>query len=141
MNLRLDRQTSSAIEVAHWLAEQPQVARVNCPMLPGAPGHDLWARDFTGGCGLMSVVLKGGDTVGIHRLIDALELFGIGYSWGGFESLVVPFDAGRVRTASAFPPEAWGVENRLGVRLSIGLEDPEDLMADLEQALAAMDAA
>ncbi len=141
MALRLDRSTRSALRIAEWLSHRGEVARVLCPMLPGAPGHDLWQRDFTGGCGLFSFVLAGRDAAARAKFIDALELFGIGFSWGGFESLVIPFDAGRVRTASAYPPESWGVENTLGVRLSIGLEDAEDLMADLEQALAAMDGA
>ena len=97
-------------------------------------------RDFAGGCGLLSFVLAGRDAAARARFIDALELFGIGYSWGGYESLVIPFDAGRVRTASPWPPAAWRSEDRLGVRLSLGLEDPQDLIADLTQAFAAMDA-
>ena len=108
---------------------------------PGAAGHDLWRRDFTGGCGLLSFVLAGRDEAARARFIDALELFGIGYSWGGFESLAIPFDAGRVRTASPWPPRGWRSEDRLGVRLSLGLEDAADLIADLTQAFAAMDRA
>lgn len=140
MGVRLDKATSSSIEIARFLAQRPEIAHILCPMLPGAPGHELWSRDFTGGCGLFSFVFKGRDEAARARFIDALELFGIGFSWGGFESLVIPFDAGRVRTASKWPPEGWGVEDRLGIRLSIGLEAAEDLMADLEQALAAMGA-
>jgi cystathionine beta-lyase len=75
------------------------------------------------------------------RFIDALNLFGIGYSWGGFESLVTPFDAGELRSATPWPPTGWPDDARLGVRLSIGLEDSSDLIADLAQAFAAMDAA
>jgi len=111
---------------------------VLCPMLPGAPGHDLWARDFTGGCGLFSFVLKGADDAARSRLINALQLFGIGYSWGGFESLVIPFDPANIRTASAWPPAGYAAEDRLGVRLSIGLEDPDDLIADLAAGFDAM---
>jgi cystathionine beta-lyase len=107
-------------------------------MLPGAPGHDLWQRDFTGGCGLFSFVPKARDVAARARLIDALELFGIGYSWGGYESLVIPFDPARVRSVMAWPPRGWNSEDRLGIRLSIGLEDPQDLIADLERGLAAM---
>ena len=140
MGVRLEKATSSSIEIARFLSQRAEIAHVLCPMLPGAPGHELWSRDFTGGCGLFSFVLKGRDEAARARFIDALELFGIGYSWGGFESLVIPFDAGRARTASQWPPAAWGVEDRLGIRLSIGLEAAEDLMADLEQALVAMDA-
>nr|WP_235912604.1 cystathionine beta-lyase [Croceibacterium salegens] len=141
MGVRLDRSTATALRLAEWLAGRDEVAHVLCPMLPGAPGHELWRRDFTGGCGLFSFVLKGRDAAARARFVDALDLFGIGYSWGGFESLVVPFDAGRVRTASAWPPAGWGVEDRLGIRLSIGLEAAEDLMGDLDKAFAAMDAA
>ena len=76
-----------------------------CPMLPGAPGHELWKRDFTGGCGLFSFVLKGRDDGSRPRFIDALELFGIGYSWGGFESLAIAVDRRACATVSAWPPE------------------------------------
>ena len=141
MGVRLEKATATAMEVAGFLSHRPEIAHVLCPMLPGAPGHELWSRDFTGGCGLFSFVLKGRDEAARARFIDALELFGIGYSWGGFESLVIPFDAGRVRTASKWPPKDWRDADRLGVRLSLGLEDAADLIADIGQALAAMDAA
>jgi cystathionine beta-lyase len=101
-------------------------------MLPAGPGHDIWQRDFTGGCGLFSFVLKGEDRAIRGRFIDALELFGIGYSWGGFESLAIPFDP--PRTFRRWPP---GVAGELGIRLSIGLEDPDDLIRDLAQGLKA----
>ena len=139
MGTRLDRSTASALEVARWLSARPEVAHVLCPMLPGAAGHDLWSRDFSGGCGLFSFVLKGRDAAARARFIDALALFGIGYSWGGFESLVIPFDPARVRSETRWPLPGWQGEDRLGVRLSIGLEDPGDLIADLAQAFAAMD--
>jgi len=106
-------------------------------MLSGAPGHDLWLRDFTGGCGLFSFVLRGG-AAERARFIDALDLFGIGYSWGGYESLVIPFDPARARSATQWPPAGWSPEDRFGVRLSIGLEDPGDLIRDLERGFAAM---
>jgi cystathionine beta-lyase len=108
-------------------------------MLPGAPGHDLWRRDFTGGCGLFSFVLRGRRPSDRARFIDALERFGIGYSWGGFESLVIPFDPARARSVTAWPPAGWDAQDRLGVRLSVGLEDPDDLVRDLEQAFDAME--
>lgn len=131
--VRLERETASALAVARWLAGRPEVAQVLCPMLPGAPGHDLWLRDFSGGCGLFSFILANGiDDAARCRLIDALELFGIGYSWGGFESLALPVDPGRIRTASR-----WAAPG-LAVRLSIGLEDPDDLIADLERGFVAM---
>lgn len=139
MGVRLERETAGALRIAEWLNRRDDVAHVLCPMLPGAPGHDLWQRDFTGGCGLFSFVLKGRDDGARCRLIDALQLFGIGYSWGGFESLALPFDVEPVRSRMEWPKTAWGVEDRLGIRLSIGLEDAGDLIADLEQAFAAMD--
>lgn len=138
MGVRLEREAASALRIAEWLAGQPEVAHVLCPMLPGSPGHELWRRDFTGSCGLFSFVLKGATPSLRARFIDALELFGIGYSWGGYESLVIPFDPARVRSATQWPPTGWNAEDKLGVRISIGLEDPEDLMADLERGFAAM---
>ena len=132
---------ASALAIAEWLATRDEVARVLCPMLPGSPGHELWRRDFTGGCGLLSFVLSGRDDAARARFIDALALFGIGYSWGGFESLVTPFDPAGIRSATPWPPKGRRAEDQLGVRLSIGLEDPADLIADLAQAFAAMEAA
>ncbi|MFC3102094.1 cystathionine beta-lyase [Altererythrobacter lauratis] len=140
MGLRLERGAASALALAQWLAGRPEVAHVLCPLLPGAPGHDLWARDFTGGCGLFSFVLTGRTPAHRARLIDALNLFGIGYSWGGFESLVIPFDPQRARSETSWPPAGWNKDDRLGVRLAIGLEDAGDLIADLEAAFVAMDA-
>ncbi len=138
LGVRLERETASALRIAEWLAARPEVARVLCPMLPGAPGHELWQRDFAGGCGLFSFVLAGRDPAARARFIDALELFGIGFSWGGYESLVIPFDPARARTSTPWPPSAWNPADRLGIRLSIGLEDPEDLIRDLERGFAAM---
>ncbi|MBC2664008.1 cystathionine beta-lyase [Novosphingobium flavum] len=137
MGVRLERETQSALAIAHWLEERPEVARVLCPMLPGSPGYDLWRRDFTGGCGLFSLVLRGKDAAARNALIDALSLFGIGYSWGGFESLVTPLDPAGARSASSWPLAGMDEADRFGVRLSIGLEDPADLIADLERGLAA----
>jgi len=138
MALRLERSAASALEIARWLSARPEVAHVLCPMLPGAPGHELWQRDFSGGCGLFSFVLKGGSSGGRARFIDALDLFGIGFSWGGFESLAIPADPARARSATPWPPADWDTNNKLGVRLAIGLEDPTDLIADLERGFAAM---
>ena len=139
MELRLERTAASALEIARWLQGREEVAHVLCPMLPGSPGHDTWQRDFTGGCGLFSFVLKGRDDAARCRLVDALELFGIGYSWGGFESLALPIDPATIRTATVWPPANWDEANRFGIRLAIGLEDPADLIADLDRAFAAMD--
>ena len=141
MAVRLERETASALTIARWLDGRSEIARVLCPMLPGSPGHDLWQRDFTGGCGLLSFVLRGGDAASRARLIDRLELFGIGYSWGGYESLAVPIDPARDRSVTAWPPADTDPEDRFAVRLSIGLEDPADLIADLERGFSAMAAA
>ena len=138
MGLRLERQTQSALAIAQWLEGREDVAQVLCPMLPGATGHELWQRDFTGGCGLFSFVLKGGDDAARCRLVDALDMFGIGYSWGGFESLALPFEVEPVRSHMAWPKPGWGVEDRYAVRLSIGLEAEDDLIADLDQAFEIM---
>ncbi|HEX8639803.1 MAG TPA: cystathionine beta-lyase [Allosphingosinicella sp.] len=127
LDVRLRRHEENGLKVAHWLKAQPQVADVRHPALPACPGHEHWQRDFEGSTGLFSFVLKGGDAAAQARLIDALQLFGIGYSWGGFESLVVPADP--VRTATS---TEW--EGPI-VRLHIGLEDPDDLIADLARGL------
>jgi cystathionine beta-lyase len=129
MAVRLRQHEASALRIARWLGEQPQVAAVLHPALSDCPGHDLWARDFKGASGLFSFVLKGGDDAGRTRFIEALELFGLGYSWGGYESLVVPADPERLRTATR-----WTSEGPL-VRLQIGLEDADDLIEDLAAAL------
>ncbi len=128
LDVRIRRAGDSGLAIAHWLAAQPGVASVLHPAMPGAPGHDLWVRDFAGTSGLFGFTLKSATKSQRGKLIDALTLFGIGYSWGGFESLVVPCDPVR----SAVP---WLGDGPL-VRLSIGLEDPADLIADLAQALA-----
>jgi cysteine-S-conjugate beta-lyase len=130
MGVRLRQHEENALAVANWLKAQPQVARVLHPALPDCPGHDIWSRDFKGSSGLFSFVLRGGGDSDRTQLIDGLELFGIGYSWGGFESLVVPVDPAPVRTVTD-----WQAEGPL-VRLHIGLEDPDDLIEDLERGLA-----
>lgn len=130
MGVRLEAQTRAALEVAAWLEAQPQVARVLCPLLPSDPGHALWRRDFTGGCGLFAFVLASNDRAAAARMVDALELFGIGYSWGGYESLALAISPQDYRTVMASPDAAGPA-----IRLSIGLEDPDDLIADLEQGL------
>ena len=131
LGVRLRQHEESALKVAQWLAERPEVARVLHPAMPDAPGHEHWRRDFRGASGLFSVVLNTGDDLARSRFIDGLRHFGIGFSWGGYESLVLPVDLNRIRTASA-RPEGEG----LIVRFHIGLEDVEDLVADLEQAFS-----
>lgn len=134
MGVRLDAETRSAIKIAQWLETQPQVARVLCPLLPSDPGHALWQRDFTGGCGLFAFVLESDDPDAPGRVADALQLFGIGYSWGGFESLALPITP-QAHRAVMTSPNGTGGSPRGALRLSIGLEDPDDLIADLAQAL------
>jgi cystathionine beta-lyase len=138
MGVRLEVETRSAIKIARWLESQPQVARVLCPLLPSDPGHTLWQRDFTGGCGLFAFVLASDDPDAPARVADALELFGIGYSWGGFESLALPIAPQLHRAVMATPNGTKGGANG-ALRLSIGLEDPDDLIGDLAQALAIAD--
>lgn len=141
MGLRLQQETSTALELSKWLDSRAEVAKVLCPMLPGSPGHDIWNRDFNGGCGLFSFVFQGKDGAARDAFIDALTLFGIGYSWGGFESLITPLDPAGLRTATQWPLSGMDPADRFGVRLSIGLEGIADLKADLERALAAWAAA
>jgi cysteine-S-conjugate beta-lyase len=129
MAVRLKQHETSALKIAHWLSDQPEVARVLHPALPECPGHAFWQRDFKGATGLFSFVLNGGTEAARNALIDSLHHFGIGYSWGGFESLAVPSDPGKWRTATKW--EAAGP----GVRLQVGLEDADDLIADLRAGL------
>jgi cystathionine beta-lyase len=127
LSVRLERHQKNALAVARWLQGRPEVARVLYPALPEDPGHALWRRDFLGASGLFGVVLKPAPKAAVYALIDALDLFGIGSSWGGFESLILPTNPGRQRTATQF--EAEGPT----LRLHIGLEDPDDLIADLDR--------
>jgi cystathionine beta-lyase len=129
MGVRLRQHEASALRIAHWLEEQPQVAQVLHPALPGCPGHDLWRRDFKGASGLFTFVLNGGGEAERARFVDGLRHFGIGYSWGGFESLALPIDPARVRTVGASPQKGPMV------RIQIGLEDPLDLIEDLAAGL------
>ena len=130
LSVRLKAHETGALAVARWLKDQPEVARVLHPALPDCPGHALWARDFAGSSGLFSFVLAGGDDAARARLIDGLAHFGIGFSWGGYESLALPVDPAAIRTVTT-----WQAEGPL-VRLQIGLEDPQDLIADLAAGLA-----
>ncbi|USU08339.1 cystathionine beta-lyase [Sphingomonadaceae bacterium OTU29MARTA1] len=135
MAVRLAQHQRSALEIARWLEGRSEVAHVLHPALPSCPGHDVWARDFKGSSGLFAFALNGGSEAARAALIDRLDLFGIGYSWGGFESLAIPADPARIRTAA--PRDYAGPL----VRLQIGLEDSADLIADLDHGLAAFRAA
>jgi cystathionine beta-lyase len=130
LGARLERHQKSALELARWLTERPEVARVIHPALPSDPNYALWKRDFTGASGLFSIVLNPVPTAKLAAMLDGLKLFGMGYSWGGFESLIVPFDPTTYRTATK-----WKAEGP-ALRLHVGLEDVEDLKADLEAGFA-----
>jgi cysteine-S-conjugate beta-lyase len=129
--VRLDQHFRSGLTVARWLEQRPEVLRLLHPALPSHPGHAIWKRDFTGACGLFSVVFKPVPQKAVFAFLDELELFGIGASWGGFESLAIPFDCTSVRTATRWQPGGPTV------RFHIGLEAVEDLLADLERGFAA----
>ncbi|MGA7455905.1 MAG: cystathionine beta-lyase [Methyloceanibacter sp.] len=130
LGVRLARHQQSALEIARWLAERPEVARVIHPGLPSDPGHTIWKRDFTGASGLFSIVLKPVPHERLAAMLDGLSLFGMGYSWGGFESLILPFDPRAYRSATQ-----WQAEGP-ALRLHIGLEDVDDLKADLDAGFA-----
>ena len=131
--VRLRHQMEAGLAVAEWFAGRPEVRRVLHPALPGAPGHDIWRRDFTGACSLFGVEFDPRFTVAAtHALVEALSLFGIGASWGGYESLALPTNGFISRSASPFPFEGPVV------RFHVGLEDVADLTADLDRGLAAL---
>lgn len=132
LEVRLKRHGESGLEVAEWLAGQPQVARVLHPALPGDPGHGIWKRDFTGAAGLFGAVLKPAPRAAVEAFLNRLQLFGLGFSWGGYESLAIHCDP-QIRR-SCGPSHLEGPL----IRLNIGLEDPQDLIADLRQALDAL---
>lgn len=130
--VRLERHMATGVTLANWFAKRPEVARVIHPALPGDAGYSIWKRDFTGASGLFSIVLNPAPTPAVHAFVDALTLFGIGYSWGGFESLVMPQNPADYRTATT-----WNEPGQL-IRFHAGLEDVTDLISDLENAFAAM---
>ncbi|HEY8381738.1 MAG TPA: cystathionine beta-lyase [Microvirga sp.] len=130
MALRLREHEKQALDMARWLAARPEVARVLHPGLETDPGHAIWKRDFKGASGLFSVVLKPCSDQALAAMLDGLELFGMGYSWGGFESLVIPFDCATYRTVTPWTPGGHSL------RFHIGLEDLSDLKADLDAGFA-----
>jgi len=135
LGVRLARHYQSGLTVARWLAKRPEVLRVLHPALESDPGHKIWQRDFSGGCGLFSIVLKPTAEKSVYAFMNELALFGMGYSWGGFESLVISFDSAEYRTATKWAPGGPTL------RFHIGLEDPDDLIADLEHGFKALQAA
>lgn len=134
MQVRLEQHQKNAMEVASWLQARPEVARVLYPALGNDPGHTIWKRDFTGASGLFSAVLQPANDAQLEAFFDGLELFGMGSSWGGYESLLTPNDPSDYRTATT-----WEAEGPL-VRLHIGLENPADLIADIEAGFGRMKA-
>jgi cystathionine beta-lyase len=135
MGVRLRRHQESTLTVTKWLAARPEVKRVIYPALASDPGHAIWKRDFRGASGLFSLVLHPVPKAAVHAFLDTLKLFGMGFSWGGYESLVISFDCAEYRTAGVWAPGGPTL------RFHIGLEDTGDLIADLERGFAAMTAA
>ena len=126
---RLAKHGESGLAIAAWLQGRPEVARVYHPALPGAPGHDLWARDYSGSCGLFAFALRPGPEAAVNAFLDELTLFGLGFSWGGFEGLAISCDH-QLKTRTLHPDYGGPL-----IRLHIGLENAGDLIADLERAL------
>jgi cystathionine beta-lyase len=135
LSVRLAQHYRSGLDMARWLAARPEIARVLHPALETDPGHAIWKRDFTGASGLFSVVLKPAPQKAVDAMLDTVKLFGMGFSWGGFESLVIPFDCDSYRTATKWSPGGPTL------RLHIGLESVDDLKADLDRGFAALRAA
>jgi cystathionine beta-lyase len=131
LEVRLTHHQVSGLKVAHWLQARPEIQRVLHPALESHPGHALWQRDFTGACGLFSVVFRPARQEAVNAFLNKLTLFGIGASWGGYESLAIPFDCAPIRTATRWAPGGPAV------RFHIGLEDVSDLLTDLEEGFAA----
>jgi cysteine-S-conjugate beta-lyase len=130
--VRLERHYQSGLAVARWLEQRPEVLHILHPAMECHPGHAIWKRDFSGASGLFSIVLRPAPQKAVYAFLDTLELFGIGASWGGYESLAIPFDCTNVRTATRWQPGGPTV------RFHIGLEAVEDLVADLERGFAAL---
>jgi cystathionine beta-lyase len=129
LSVRLRAHEEKALVVARWLQARPEVERVLHPAFEACPGHQHWKRDFEGSSGLFSFVLREGGRKEATAIVDRLKLFGIGFSWGGYESLAIPVTPPRTVDAQ--------MKGRAIIRLQIGLEDPADLIADIEQAFAA----
>jgi cystathionine beta-lyase len=133
MQLRVKEAERRGLEMAAWLQQQPEVKTILHPAFPSCPGHALWQRDFTGSTGLFSVILQPDfDKQALAAMLDHMAIFGMGYSWGGFESLIIPFDCRQYRTATEWNPGG------LAIRLQIGLEDMQDLKTDLREGLDRM---
>ena len=136
LHLRLKEAEARALQIAQWLAARPEVDRVLHPAFADCPGHEFWKRDFSGSSGLFSIVLKAHYTrADVARMLDHMAIFGMGFSWGGFESLIIPFNCADYRTATQWQPGVYSL------RLQIGLEDVQDLIVDLENGFARLNLA
>ncbi len=132
MALRLDHQGKTALRIADWLQAKTGVKRILHPALPGCDGHDIWKRDYTGASGVFAIQLEAAPPAAIAAMLDEMQIFGMGYSWGGFESLILPYDCDHRANKGCGSPM---------LRLQIGLEDEDDLKADLNSALQRFNAA
>ena len=135
MGVRMPRHFENALAVAKWLQDRPEVTRVMYPALPNDPGHTIWKRDFTGASGLFGFVVDTDDQTKLAAMLDGLEFFGMGASWGGYESLLIPAWPEKNRTATE-----WDVPGQT-LRIHVGLEDPDDLIADLDKGFARLNKA
>lgn len=134
LSVRLERHMKTGIALASWLEQRPEVSRILHPALPSDPGHELWKRDFSGASGLFGFILHDVPKKAVDAMLDSLSLYGMGASWGGFESLILPTKPGPIRTASE-----WKAEGP-SLRIHAGLEDIEDLKADLEKGFEVLKA-
>ena len=135
LDVRMERHQETGLALANWLAARPEVATVLHPALPSCPGHDIWKRDFTGSSGLFSIMLNDVSMARVEAMLDGMEIFAMGFSWGGFESLMIPANPASIRTATQ-----WKAKGPL-LRLHAGQEDPRDLIADLEAGFARLNGA
>jgi cystathionine beta-lyase len=129
LSVRLEEHQKNAIEVANWLSKRPEVETILHPAFTSCPGHEIWQRDFTGSSGLFSIILKDFSTKQVNEMLDHMDYFAMGFSWGGFESLIVPCDPTKIRSATK-----WNASGPL-LRIHVGQEDVQDLIKDLERGL------
>ena len=134
ISVRLRQHQETGLTLARWLQQRQEVQRVMHPALPDDPGHVLWKRDFTGACGLFGAVLQDYPKKAVDAMLDGLDHYGMGGSWGGFESLILPTNPAAIRTATTWDPGGPSI------RIHAGLEDPDDLIADLERGLERLEA-
>lgn len=130
LTTRLRQHMTNALKIAQWLEGRPEVLRVMHPALESDPGHELWKRDFTGACGLFGFVMELCSKKALAAMLDDMKLFGMGYSWGGYESLLIPTEPAHIRTATTWSPGGQTM------RIHVGLEDTDDLIEDLEAGFA-----